>query len=61
MRRSLLLLSSMLLLMTCATNDWDNGAKAKESFEEERRQEQVEALKIQFPDARPGTEEAQPF
>lgn len=61
MKRALLILASILMLMTCATKDWDSGADAQRSYDEQQRQEQTENMNIQFPDSRSGTDTSQPF
>jgi hypothetical protein len=60
MKRVIILL---LILMGCSSEraDWDSGAAAKNSFEQERQEEQTSTIRNQFPDSRAGTDTAQPF
>jgi hypothetical protein len=59
-----LISSFIILLMSCSSSkrsDWDSGAAARGSYEQQRMEEQAEQVQNQFPTVTPGTERNQPF
>lgn len=53
-----------IILIGCSTEraEWDSGASARASFQEERQEQQVENVRNQQPSVgEPGTNQGQPF
>lgn len=62
--KSFRILGLLFVLMACSYKDradWDSGAAARQSFQEETRQQEEENVGNQFPAPEPGTETPQPF
>lgn len=58
-----LIILCAVFLVSCSSEraDWDSGAAAQDAYQQERQEEQVETIRNQLPEVRPGTENAQPF
>ncbi len=49
------------LILAGCSSDWDNGSQSRNSFEQQREEEQTGTIRNQMPETRPATENAQPF